>query len=256
MIEKPKRPKQPNIQDRQPPRTLQELINRYDLDNTKIYDFLDGLVELLNTEKKSIDTSINDLNNNKVNKSGDSMAGALLMQGNPIGFGNGGNIYFKEDGYGDKFRILPYFSGAGSANRLVIQSTTGGAGEDPQNWKDLVTIHADSGQVDLIHPTNWSEATLSSGLEGKIIYAQIGNVVIVNFIDFIIRKNIASYGEVLATGLPKSSIYLVSALSNYDYPSTPMRIGITNDGSIQTHYSNTIQVGSGFYGTIVYITNQ
>lgn len=48
MIEKPKRPKQPNIQDRQPPRTLQELINRYDLDNTKIYDFLDYLVNYLN----------------------------------------------------------------------------------------------------------------------------------------------------------------------------------------------------------------
>lgn len=45
MIEKPKRPKQPDIQERQPPRTLQELINRYDLDNTKIYDFLDELVE-------------------------------------------------------------------------------------------------------------------------------------------------------------------------------------------------------------------
>ena len=44
MIDKPKRPKQPNIQDRQPPRTLQELINRYDLDNTKVYDFLDELV--------------------------------------------------------------------------------------------------------------------------------------------------------------------------------------------------------------------
>lgn len=48
MIEKPRRPKLPNIQERQPPRTLQELINRYDLDNTKIYDFLDELVGHLN----------------------------------------------------------------------------------------------------------------------------------------------------------------------------------------------------------------
>ena len=61
MIEKPKRPKKPDIQERQPPRTLQELISRYDLDNTKIYDFLDGLVELINTD-------INNLNNQKVNK--------------------------------------------------------------------------------------------------------------------------------------------------------------------------------------------
>lgn len=48
MIEKPKRPKQPSIQERQPPRTLEELVNRYDLDNTKIYDFLDELVGQLN----------------------------------------------------------------------------------------------------------------------------------------------------------------------------------------------------------------
>lgn len=204
------------------------------------------------TKKVPVET----LGSQKVNKTGDTMTGNLDMQSNSVKFGTDGNIQWKEDNFGDKFRIISNFTGTGSDNKLIFQSTTGGAGEDPQNWKDLVTIYADSGQVDLIHPTNWSEATLSSGLEGKIIYAQIGNVVIVNFIDFIIRKNIASYGEVLATGLPKSSIYLVSALSNYDYPSTPMRIGITNDGSIQTHYSNTIQVGSGFYGTIVYITNQ
>ena len=61
MIEKPKRPKKPDIQERQPPRTLQELISRYDLDNTKIYDFLDGLVELINTD-------ISNLENQKVNK--------------------------------------------------------------------------------------------------------------------------------------------------------------------------------------------
>ena len=51
MIEKPKRPKQPSIQERQPPRTLQELINRYDLDNTKIYEYLDYLVDYLNEKE-------------------------------------------------------------------------------------------------------------------------------------------------------------------------------------------------------------
>ena len=56
MIEKPKRPKQPSIQERQPPRTLQELINRYDLDNTKIYDFLDDMVDILNQKLIEIRT--------------------------------------------------------------------------------------------------------------------------------------------------------------------------------------------------------
>lgn len=48
MLEKPKRPKKIDIQDRQPPQTIQELINRYDLDNVNIYDFLDKLVDYLN----------------------------------------------------------------------------------------------------------------------------------------------------------------------------------------------------------------
>ena len=48
MIEKPKRKKQLNNQDRQIPTNIQELINRYDLDNAKIYDFLDYLVDYLN----------------------------------------------------------------------------------------------------------------------------------------------------------------------------------------------------------------
>ena len=48
MIEKPKRPKKIPNQDNKQPQTIQELIRRYDLDNTKIYDFLDQLVDYLN----------------------------------------------------------------------------------------------------------------------------------------------------------------------------------------------------------------
>lgn len=44
MIEKPKRPKKIPNQDNKQPQTIQELIRRYDLDNTKVYDFLDELV--------------------------------------------------------------------------------------------------------------------------------------------------------------------------------------------------------------------
>lgn len=48
MLEKPKRQKQLKNQDRQIPANIQELINRYDLDNRKIYDFLDYLIDYLN----------------------------------------------------------------------------------------------------------------------------------------------------------------------------------------------------------------
>lgn len=48
MIEKPKRPKKIPNQDNKQPQTIQELIRRYDLDNTKVYDFLDYIVNYLN----------------------------------------------------------------------------------------------------------------------------------------------------------------------------------------------------------------
>lgn len=48
MIEKPKRKKEMTNQERQLPNTIQELVNRYDLDNIEIIDFLDYLVDYLN----------------------------------------------------------------------------------------------------------------------------------------------------------------------------------------------------------------
>ena len=52
MIEKPKRPKKISNQDNKQPQTIQELIRRYDLDNTKIYDYLDTLVLQINSQYK------------------------------------------------------------------------------------------------------------------------------------------------------------------------------------------------------------
>ncbi len=48
MIKKPNKPKKNNIQDRLQPTTVEELIQKYDLENTKIYEFLDYLVDYLN----------------------------------------------------------------------------------------------------------------------------------------------------------------------------------------------------------------
>lgn len=53
MIEKPKRPTKIPNQDNKQPQTINELIRRYDLDNTKIYDFLDELVAEIKTIKNS-----------------------------------------------------------------------------------------------------------------------------------------------------------------------------------------------------------
>ena len=54
MIEKPKRPKKIPNQDNKQPQTIQELIRRYDLDNTKIYDYLDSLVSQMNNQIQTV----------------------------------------------------------------------------------------------------------------------------------------------------------------------------------------------------------
>ena len=60
--------------------------------------------------------------------------------------GNGDNsIYWKENGHGDKFKIVPSFSGGGDNNVLFIKGVTGGAGTNPTSYNDLFKIAAASG---------------------------------------------------------------------------------------------------------------
>lgn len=58
-----------------------------------------------------------------VKKAGDTMTGTLGMGAN--------TIYWKEDGFGDKFGLTPYFSGTNDSNYLAFMSSVGGAGTDP-----------------------------------------------------------------------------------------------------------------------------
>ncbi|MBR6688809.1 MAG: hypothetical protein IKL68_02200 [Clostridia bacterium] len=58
MIERPKRPMKIHNQDNKQPQTIEQLIRRYDLDNTKIYDFLDELIMGLTNMKGSLESEI------------------------------------------------------------------------------------------------------------------------------------------------------------------------------------------------------
>jgi hypothetical protein len=58
-----------------------------------------------------------------VKKAGDTMVGTLGMGAN--------TIYWKENGFGDKFGLTPYFSGANDNNYLAFMSSVGEAGTDP-----------------------------------------------------------------------------------------------------------------------------
>lgn len=58
-----------------------------------------------------------------VKKAGDTMTGTLGMGAN--------TIYWKENGFGDKFGLTPYFSGTDDNNYLAFMSSVGEAGTDP-----------------------------------------------------------------------------------------------------------------------------
>lgn len=89
----------------------------------------------------------------KVNKSGDTMTGDLNLGSNQLKFGASGSVEFKENGYGDKFRIRPYFNGADDNNKLIIQGAVGGAGTDPE-YVDLGYITAKNGHLHFVGNIN------------------------------------------------------------------------------------------------------
>ena len=77
MLEKPKRVKQLNNQDRQLPATIQELINRYDLENKDIYKFLDYLVDSINENKSEV---VDNLESKSITESLSANQGRILNE--------------------------------------------------------------------------------------------------------------------------------------------------------------------------------
>lgn len=84
-----------------------------------------------------------------VAKAGDTMSGNLVMNNNKVKFSNNGGVEWKELGYGDKFRIVPDFTGTGDNNKLLIQGIVGEAGEDGENWVTLAEITAQNGNINI-----------------------------------------------------------------------------------------------------------
>ena len=191
---------------------------------------------------------------NAVEKTGDTMTGRLAFN-NPSEYEA---ITKKRTNNNVDYTMILGVGGTGAV-RLERREGTAGSGQSLEVRSDGL-YSGSSGKKLAEQSTGWTNATLTSKLKGTgtIRYTKIGNVVIVNFVDIEVNGSIASNADILATGLPNSNVYLVNALFNYSTPSKPMRIGITTDGKIQTHYSNTFTASeaTGFYGTIVYMTNQ
>lgn len=201
------------------------------------------------TKKVPVET----LGSQKVNKTGDTLTGELNFQNK-----NDYAVFRKTRTINGTDYSVSVGVGANSSARMELYQGNNTLGSVEVRSDGLYS--GSSGKKLAEQSTGWTNATLTSKLKGTgiIRYNKIGNIVIVNFTDIEANSSIASHEDILATGLPNSNVYLVSTLFNYGTPSKPMRISITTDGKIQTHYSNTFTASeaTGFYGTIVYITNQ
>lgn len=99
--------------------------------------------------------------NKKVTKTGDTMSGDLSLPNSKIKFSNNGGVEWKENGYGDGFRIIPDFNGTDDSNKLKIQGSTGKAG-DNLNFNDIASISAKNGNVDFK-----GSVSAAAGFKGK-----------------------------------------------------------------------------------------
>lgn len=69
------------------------------------------------------------------------------------------SIYWKENGYGDKFKMIAEFSGADDDNKMKIMAAVGGAGADPELY-DVFRISGKNGNA-------WIKGNLSIGAMAK-----------------------------------------------------------------------------------------
>lgn len=135
----------------------------------RIYSQSSGYTDLVNATSTSNYTitlpaangtvSLNGHTHNYLPLSGGNMTGNInFLNGNNMG------IYWKENGYGDKFKICPAFSGSNDDNLLKIQGAVGDAGTDPSLY-DLVTISGKSGNVKI--KGNVQASTFTGNLSGN-----------------------------------------------------------------------------------------
>lgn len=192
----------------------------------------------------------------------------LLDIGMTTKFAN--RIYWKEDGYGDKFAIVPAFNGADDANLLKIQSAVGAANTDPE-FSDKVTIAGSTGNVtcygnfvtlrhgrantDSMFLTERTDTGTKAGfgvgsggvnhgvysykLNNWIIYADAANV----WVNKTINRNIGTSGVSYIDGAKgNAALYLKKNTGSYWYPAITLDTAAGGSWSIGNYNSENLEL--------------
>lgn len=114
-----------------------------------------------------------------VKKAGDTMVGTLGMGAN--------TIYWKENGFGDKFGLTPYFSGTNDNNYLAFMSSVGKAGTDPAMSAKMVLTGLGNVGIGTTTPTQklhviggglFTALLTSTGITNNGTLTQNGDIII------------------------------------------------------------------------------
>lgn len=123
------------------------------MDYTKQYDFEIKATDKVGTKsitgiRVSKGTPVYWWDDDEFNVNGNLNVSNAINATNGVNFLDGHNkyIYWKENGYGDKFGISPDFNGFDNDNHLRIRGAAGGAGTDPSMY-DLAWISAKDGNA-------------------------------------------------------------------------------------------------------------
>lgn len=196
------------------------------------------------TKKIQVET----LGSQKVNKSGDTLTGSLYFNN-----ADGYDAIRKRRTIDNEDYSLSVGVGANKSARLELYQGSTTLGQ--LDVKSDGIYNGVSGKKLAEQSNGWTNATLSSYINGTVRYTKIGNIVIVNFSDVQVKSNL-SHAVVLASGLPTSTVYQMTVLDNFDAPGKPMRIAINTSGQIVDHYSSNTASNNAYYGTLIYVTNQ
>ena len=101
---------------------------------------------LLTNSGEAVTGSYNDLRPFSINLSTGTVSIKQSLRAHKGIYLSNGALHWIEDGYGDSFKIQPYFSGTNNQNYLAIQSSVGDAGTNPTPTDKLRILGA-SGQV-------------------------------------------------------------------------------------------------------------